>query len=147
MAQHVMPVQGPAAPPCDLPGLFRSAGALPRRVAGNLPFHLDDPNRCVLILKGEVDLFLTDMSDEASRGLRQHVFTLRAGDLLFGLDLSAALLPVSLLAVGAVGTEICEAGLPLLADAHDPAPPPPSPPTSPRRSTAGWSPPRRGCPA
>jgi NHLM bacteriocin system ABC transporter ATP-binding protein len=88
----------------------RQAGTS-RAVAGNTPFLIDDPARCVVVLRGEVDLFLVPLEEGRPVGLRQHLFSLGEGGLLFGVDSATALPPAGLLVVGQVGTVVAELDL------------------------------------
>ncbi|WP_159995563.1 NHLP bacteriocin export ABC transporter permease/ATPase subunit [Roseomonas sp. 18066] len=77
-------------------------------VAGNRPLLLDRADSAWLVLEGEVDLFLVPLEDGRPAGLRQHLFAIPAGGLLFGLDGSDLPAPVGLLAVGQVGSVVAE---------------------------------------
>ncbi|WP_419899581.1 NHLP bacteriocin export ABC transporter permease/ATPase subunit [Roseomonas sp. USHLN139] len=92
--------------------LARREGAI-RPIAGNSPLVLDDPSGAWLVLEGAVELFLVPLEDGRPAGLRQHLFAVPQGGLLFGLDGSSLPAPVGLLAVGQVGSVI--ARLPLAA--------------------------------
>lgn len=88
-----------------------------RDVAGNMPFLLDRPDEAIVVLDGAVDIFMVQVIDGQPAGLRQHVFTVQAGELMFGVDTSFAMLPVGLLAVGQVGSSIASFPLSLLREA------------------------------
>ncbi|ONG53152.1 NHLP bacteriocin export ABC transporter permease/ATPase subunit [Pseudoroseomonas deserti] len=77
-----------------------------RPIAGNLPLVLEDPGSAWLVLEGEVELFLVPLEDGKPAGLRQHLFSVPKGGLLFGIDGSDLPAPVGLLAVGQVGSVI-----------------------------------------
>jgi len=105
-----MSAQLASLPP--LAALLAAQGAV-RDIAGNTPFLLDQPDQAIVVLDGAVDIFMVQVVDDQPSGVRQHVFTVQAGELMFGVDASFALLPVGLLAVGQVGTSI--ASFPLQA--------------------------------
>ncbi len=86
----------------------------PYAIAGNTPILLDNPERCLVIVEGSVELFLAEMPDEDTIGQRQHMFTAHRHAVLFGIDSSEALQPVGLLAVGHVGTKVVELDLAVL---------------------------------
>lgn len=75
-------------------------------VAGNRPLPLDDPAGGWRIHDGAVEVFLVERLPDGRPGTRQHLFGLEAGAVLLGLDTAAALVPVSLLAVGLPGTRV-----------------------------------------
>ncbi|EFH13417.1 hypothetical protein, partial [Teichococcus cervicalis] len=78
----------------------------PRAIAGNTPLLLDQPGQALLVLEGEVELFLVPLEEGRPAGLRRHLFGLGRGALLFGVDGAAE--GVGLLAVGHVGTRVAE---------------------------------------
>ncbi|MDQ1078126.1 NHLP bacteriocin export ABC transporter permease/ATPase subunit [Pseudoroseomonas cervicalis] len=78
----------------------------PRAIAGNTPLLLDRPDQALLVLEGEVELFLVPLEEGRPAGLRRHLFGLGRGALLFGVDGAAE--GVGLLAVGHVGTRVAE---------------------------------------
>ena len=95
------------ADPRALAEVLLQAGTM-REVAGNTPFLLRAADRVTYIAEGSVDLFLTEVSDEAAQGIRHYCCTLSAGDGLFGIPCEDDLLDVALLAVGTVGTRVVD---------------------------------------
>ena len=86
------------------------------------PFVLDDPQRIRFVLQGSVDVFMVQTTPLGEpTGVREYLHTADAGGLLFGLDADDGLVPMGLLAVASVGTQLVEAGASdvqnLLADA------------------------------
>ncbi len=90
--------------------LFRlqSRGGKLFEVGGHEPFLLGDPESLWIIYLGKVDIFAVPLRYGQVVGPRTYLFSLEAGQALFGMALPAAA-SLGLLAVGADGTRLLQA--------------------------------------
>lgn len=81
-------------------------------VAGNRPLTLDGTDACYLVLRGTVDVFLAERQSDGAAGMRQHLFSVGAGQLLFGIDCSESLADIGFMATGLPGTLLASLTVP-----------------------------------
>ena len=99
----------PLDPPTLHGELVRSGSARP--ASGRTPFLLDQSDRCHLVAEGRVELFLVELRGGQPGGIRTHLCTVDAGDMLFGVGEVESLPPTGYLAVPAVGTLLVDLSL------------------------------------
>lgn len=81
-------------------------GVQPVEIGSNTPISMDDPSAVWLVHKGIVDVFVVRASDDQITSQRMHLFRVKEGQALFGLDLSLFEGKLKLLAVGSHNTSI-----------------------------------------
>lgn len=95
------------APAPTLAEILRTQGAAEHDVLGHVPILLSDPETCLLVEQGSVDIFVVELNAAGDPdGLRRHLLTLEPGNLAFPFDGDTAVPPVGLLAVGTVGARL-----------------------------------------
>ena len=92
------------SPPSELAALFAAEGE-PLTVSGNTPFLLDDPAAVWRVESGVVEVFSVGVQEGRVTSSRHHYFTVPAGGLLLGMDMTMAM-GRSFLAVGMVNTQL-----------------------------------------
>jgi len=75
-------------------------------ITGKTPFFLDDPESLWCILEGEIHVYVTSRSGEEQTGGRDHLFSLRRGQALFGVETGFFGTSMGLLASGVPGTRV-----------------------------------------
>ncbi len=106
-----MTTQGPDT---NISGMFKLGqevllsifGASPVEIGSNAPISMDDPNAMWLVHKGMVDVFVVRTSADQILSQRLHLFRVKEGQALFGLDLSLFEGKLKLVAVGTHNTSV-----------------------------------------
>lgn len=70
----------------SIQNFFRQKGIL-FPIGGNKPQILDDDNYVWMVEQGEISVFLTTLTPDCKPGVKTFLFTVREGDLLFGMTL------------------------------------------------------------
>src|SRR5215207_5756587 len=86
--------------------LYSIFGAKPVEIGSNTPISMDDPASVWLVHKGMVDVFVMRTSDTQVLSQRLHLFRIKEGQALFGLDLTQFEGKLKLIAVGTHNTSI-----------------------------------------
>ncbi len=81
---------------------LQSASAEKRSLSGNRPILLDDPSSAWIIAEGRAEIYALRQGDALTAGMRRHLFTAHAGELLPGF--AADTRGMTLIAVGMPGT-------------------------------------------
>lgn len=87
-------------------GMIAAMGGERRPLTGNAPVRLDDPEAAWIVHGGDVDVFLVELENDRASSLRHFLFTVKPGQMLFGVagnDVSGG---VALVASGLAGTEL-----------------------------------------
>lgn len=85
-----------------MPSIFDNEGSF-FEAGANEPFLVDDPTKVWLVESGKVDVFAVAVADGEPKGMRTHVLSVAAGELLFGISEERS---TALLASGRVGTRV-----------------------------------------
>ena len=81
-----------------------------RRISGNTPILLDNPDTAWYILSGSAQVFAVQIEEDRLVGPKTHIFSAQKGDLLLGMDLEISA-GQGFQAVGFPNTQILEIGL------------------------------------
>lgn len=81
-------------------------GAQPVEIGSNTPISMDNPASVWLVHKGMVDVFVVRASDDEVLSQRMHLFRVKEGQAVFGLDLTLFEGKLKLLAVGSHNTSV-----------------------------------------
>lgn len=80
-----------------------------KQVSGNTPWVLGQPEAAWYVQEGQVEVFTVALDERGEpQGARTHFLTVRAGQMMFGMDFAAYGLGAGLLAVGKGGTKVVE---------------------------------------
>jgi len=85
-----------------MPSFLDNEGT-PFGAGANEPFLVDDPTKVWLVDSGKVDVFAVAAADGEPKGMRTHVLSVAAGEVLFGISEERS---SALLASGRVGTRV-----------------------------------------
>lgn len=110
------------APAVAAPAPFQASAELPetleqalarwgklRQVSGNTPWVIGAPQTAWFVQEGQVELFTVALDERGEpQGARTHFLTVRAGEIIFGMDFAAFGVGAGLLAVGKGGTKVVE---------------------------------------
>ncbi len=77
-----------------------------RLLAGNAPLTLDDPSLAWSVESGEADVFCVEIEASGALGRRHYLFSVKTGDLLFGIQPTSSGRPVALVAVGLANSSV-----------------------------------------
>ena len=75
-------------------------------ITGKTPFFLDDPETVWCVLAGQVDVYVTARDGALQTGGRDYLFTMEAGEALFGVERGFFGDTMGLLAGGIPGTKV-----------------------------------------
>ncbi len=89
-------------------------------VGGNAPVLLTDPNVCWVVYKGSADVFAVSLFQGQVVGSRTHLFRVKSGQAVFGMDVKQSPNDVALMVVGGNQTSLLQIDAARLqALAHD----------------------------
>src|SRR5688572_24899388 len=86
--------------------LYSIFGAQPVDIGSNAPISMDDPAAVWLVHKGMVDVFVVRTSESDVISQRMHLFRVKEGQAVFGLDLTIFEGKLKLIAVGTHNTSV-----------------------------------------
>ncbi|MEA4902042.1 NHLP bacteriocin export ABC transporter permease/ATPase subunit [Desulfitobacterium sp.] len=84
-------------------------------IKGNKPRILDDDNYVWMVEQGEISVFLTTLTPDCKPGVKTFLFTVREGDLLFGMTPEGSKEKSCLLTSGLVGSTLIRLEVSLLS--------------------------------
>ncbi len=89
-------------------------------VGGNAPILLTDPNVCWVVYKGSADVFAVSLLQGQAAGARTHLFRVKSGQAVFGMDVKQSPDDAALMVVGGNQTSLLQIDAARLqALAHD----------------------------
>jgi len=88
-------------------------------ITGKTPFFLDDPETVWCVLAGQIDVYVTARQGALQTGGRDHLFTMEAGEALFGVEPGLFAASMGLLAGGIPGTRVLRISRSLLLERTD----------------------------
>jgi ATP-binding cassette subfamily C protein len=88
-------------------------------ITGKTPFFLDDPETVWCVLAGQIDVYVTAREGALQTGGRDHLFTMEAGEALFGVEPGLFGATMGLLAGGIPGTRVLRIPRSLLLEQTD----------------------------
>lgn len=77
-------------------------------VGGNAPILLTDPNICWVVYKGSADVFAVSLWQGEAAGARTHLFRVKSGQAVFGMDVKQSPNDVALMVVGGNQTSLLQ---------------------------------------
>lgn len=90
-----------------------------QEITGKTPFFLDDPETVWCVLSGQIDVYVTAREGALQTGGRDHLFTMEAGEALFGVEPGLFGASMGLLAGGIPGTRVLRISRSLLLEQTD----------------------------
>ncbi len=104
--------QAPFQPSAEFPEALEQAlerWGRQRQVSGNTPWVIGAPEAAWFVQEGQVELFTVALDERGEpQGARTHFLTVRAGQLMLGMDFAGFGVGAGLLAVGKGGTKVVE---------------------------------------